>query len=588
MSAQLSKPVNPRVWIRQAIIVGLIGGFVAVSVALQGMVTTLNDRYIISGLIAVGHFMVVLTFFVGGAIVARRSAALGLIPALLSSALYGLVSSALIVVLIAIGTHVNLGIVLINAIPALYTELTFHLGLVVGSFTLVVVGVVAALVAAVIVLWPPRIARAVIFALVWLIALGLIQDLVTTTLSNWKSLTPLVRFLYSRSGLTVPAALVVFVLVALIYYAAPARTRLTSQAAGLPESTRYLARLVPFALVVLLLVALPFLVGLYLSQVLDDVGLYVLMGLGLNIVVGVAGLLDLGYVAFFAIGAYAVGVLTTPDFGHAPFLPSWWLAVPVAIIAATTAGVILGIPVLKMRGDYLAIVTLGFGEIIRILAISDFLKPYIGGAQGILDIAKPVVLWFDRVRPQASLVPTSIIHPEQFYYIILAACLVVAFIATRVKRSRIGRAWMAIREDEDVAEGMGINLVTYKLLAFGMGAAFGGLSGAIFGSQLGSIFPTSFNFIVSVNVLALIIIGGMGNIPGVIIGALVLVGLPELLREFSDYRFLFYGATLVLMMLLRPEGLLPEARRKLELEENRAEVPAPEEERVAIKTMGEP
>ncbi len=586
MVSQPTNAVNPRLWIRQAIIIGLIGGFVAVSIAIQGMVTTFNGRYIISGLIAVGHLLNVLTFFVGGAIVARRSRAFGVAPALLSSALYGLVTAVLLVLFIAIGTHVNLGVVLINAIPPLYAELTFHLGLVVGSIALMILGVIVGLVAALIILLPPRLERAIIFALIWLVALGLLQDLVTTTLANFKSLTPLVRFVFARSGLTPVGALVLFVLIGLIYYVVPARTRLSGRVERLPESTRYLMRLVPFAAVVLLLVAMPFLVGLYLSQVLDDVGLYVLMGLGLNIVVGFAGLLDLGYVAFFAIGAYTVGVLTTPDFGHPPFLPSWWFAVPVAIIAATTAGVILGIPVLKMRGDYLAIVTLGFGEIIRILAISDFLKPYIGGAQGILDIAKPVVVWFNSVRPQVSIGPTPIVHPEQFYYIILAACLVVAFISTRVKRSRIGRAWMAIREDEDVAEGMGINLVTYKLLAFGMGAAFGGLSGAIFGSQLGSIFPTSFNFIVSVNVLALIIIGGMGNIPGVIVGAIVLVGLPELLREFSDYRFLFYGAILVLMMLLRPEGLLPEARRRLELEENREEVPAPEEEHVAIKEMG--
>jgi branched-chain amino acid transport system permease protein len=260
-------------------------------------------------------------------------------------------------------------------------------------------------------------------------------------------------------------------------------------------------------------------------------------------------------VAFFALGAYTVGVLTSPDFGHASIVTSWWLALPFGIVAAMITGIILGIPVLRMRGDYLAIVTLGFGEIIRLFALSDFLKPYIGGAQGVNDIIKPTVG------------PIQIVSPPEFYYLILGGCLLVAFVAIRVKDSRLGRAWMAIREDEDVAQAMGINLVTTKLLAFAMGASFGGLSGALFGSKLGSIYPQSFNLIVSINVLSLIIIGGMGSIPGVVVGALALVGIPELLREFSDFRILLYGLTLVVMMLTRPEGLVPAATVRRELHE---------------------
>jgi branched-chain amino acid transport system permease protein len=219
------------------------------------------------------------------------------------------------------------------------------------------------------------------------------------------------------------------------------------------------------------------------------------------------------------------------------------------------AGAILGIPVLNMRGDYLAIVTLGFGEIIRLVALSDWLKPLIGGSNGITRIPKPEAfgLAFD--------------DPQKLYYIVLAGCLVAAFIATRLKYSRLGRNWMAIREDEDVAQAMGIDLVRNKLLAFATGAALSGLAGAIFASKLTSIYPHSFNLLVSINVLAVIIVGGLGSIPGVIVGALVLVGLPELLREFAEYRLLVYGAVLVFMMLKRPEGLLPEARRKLELHE---------------------
>jgi branched-chain amino acid transport system permease protein len=221
------------------------------------------------------------------------------------------------------------------------------------------------------------------------------------------------------------------------------------------------------------------------------------------------------------------------------------------------SGVILGIPVLNMRGDYLAIVTLGFGEIIRILVLSDFLRPWLGGAQGIGKI------------PKASIFGFEFASPPQIYYLILAGCFLAAFISYRLRDSRLGRAWMAVREDEDVAQAMGINLVTTKLLAFASGAGFSALSGAIFASKLASVYPHSFNVMISINVVCLIIVGGMGSIPGVIVGSIALVGLPELLREFSEYRLLVYGAALVAMMLLKPEGLWPEKVRRRELEEFR-------------------
>jgi len=301
-----------------------------------------------------------------------------------------------------------------------------------------------------------------------------------------------------------------------------------------------------------ILLILPLLLGNYLAEVTNNVLIYVLMGFGLNIVVGFAGLLDLGYVAFFAIGAYTMAILTsTGGLGVAGM--SFWLAIPICVLVAVIFGVTLGIPVLRMRGDYLAIVTLGFGEIIRILALSDLLKPFIGGAQGILQINKPSIFGIDLVQP------------AQFYYVVLAGCLLAAFVSWRLSESRLGRQWMALREDEDVAEAMGINLVKTKLLAFGIGAAFSGLSGAIFASKLTSIFPHSFGLLVSINVLCLIIVGGMGSLPGVVVGALVLVGLPELLREFAEYRLLAYGALLFVMMLAKPEGLWPSAVRKREL-----------------------
>jgi branched-chain amino acid transport system permease protein len=270
-------------------------------------------------------------------------------------------------------------------------------------------------------------------------------------------------------------------------------------------------------------------------------------------VVGFAGLLDLGYVAFFAIGAYVMGVLTSQGALGLDAGFTFWTALPISVIVATLFGIVLGVPVLGMRGDYLAIVTLGFGEIIRVIAVSDVFKEIFGGAQGILQIPKP------------NFFGTELVQPGQLYYVILGGVLLALFIATRLRDSRLGRQWMALREDEDVAEAMGMNLVNTKLMAFATGAAFSGLSGAIFASKLTSIFPHSFNLIISINVLALIIVGGVGSIPGVFAGALILVGLPELLREFAEYRMLIYGTLLIVMMLFKPEGFLPDERRKREL-----------------------
>jgi branched-chain amino acid transport system permease protein len=237
--------------------------------------------------------------------------------------------------------------------------------------------------------------------------------------------------------------------------------------------------------------------------------------------------------------------------------------------------VILGLPVLKMRGDYLAIVTLGFGEIVRLLALSDWLRPWFGGSQGIQLIAQPRI---------GNLVLNT---QQELYYLFLLGVGIVAFVAWRLRDSRVGRTWMALREDEDVAIAMGINHVTTKLMAFATGALFSGIAGTIFAAKLQSVYPHSMSFLVSINVLCLIIIGGMGSIPGVFVGALVLMGSPELLREFAEYRYLVYGALLMAMMLTRPEGLWPEARRRLELHESiepTAAVVHPQPEITAGKT----
>ena len=286
----------------------------------------------------------------------------------------------------------------------------------------------------------------------------------------------------------------------------------------------------------------------YWVRVVGYTGLYIILGLGLNVVVGFAGLLDLGYVAFYAIGAYTFALLAG---GHFDIHLSFWLIIPIAGLLASLAWILLGLPVLKMRGDHLAIVTLGFGEIIRLLATN--LTGFTNGSQGLYNLDKPSLFGF------------ILKSGTNFYYLIFVLVLIIFFVVNRLDRSRIGRAWIAIREDEDVAQMMGVNTTFYKLLAFAIGALIGGLGGSVVAAWQGSIFPDNFNLFVSINVLCLIIIGGMGSIPGVIIGSFALIALPDILREFATYRLLIFGLLLVIMMIARPEGFIPSRRRQLEL-----------------------
>jgi branched-chain amino acid transport system permease protein len=301
---------------------------------------------------------------------------------------------------------------------------------------------------------------------------------------------------------------------------------------------------------VLLVSILPLLLGNYWAQILGNIGIYIMLGIGLNVVVGFAGLLDLGYVAFFAIGAYGYALFASPQFDlHVPF----WFMLPGCVAMAATGGALIGIPVLRMRGDYLAIVTLGFGQIVRI--VLNNLDPITNGPRGLLRIDPPMLGSF------------PINSPVRWYYLILAGILISVLIADRLNNSRVGRAWIAMREDQDAASVTGINVTKYKLLAFIIGASFAGVGGAIFAARQGAIFPENFSLMVSINVLCLIIIGGMGSIPGVIIGAVVLIGLPEVLRGMQQYRMLAFGALLVATMIFRPTGLIPSVRRKMEFKE---------------------
>jgi len=556
---------------QQVVKIGLSGGVVGVLLSLIGMVETFDQRHIISDVISMGQALLLLVALFTGYLAAQRTTRSEPSVVLASSVLAGLIVGSLLALLVSVGSLVNLRAVLINASPVLYRLLTFGQETQTGAFLIVGVGAFSGGLAGLLYLLPDLPRRAVTTALGVVVMTGVLQDLLRPTFAVWGPLSVINEWLFAAKGLTTNSSVALFVLTAAsVYFWLKRGSAVRTGFQRLPPAGQRILQISGFLLLFLLLLALPQILGLFLSEVLTIVGLYVLMGLGLNIVVGFAGLLDLGYVAFFAIGAYTMGVLTSPELGF--FQLSFWEALPFAVIMGVISGVLLGIPVLKMRGDYLAIVTLGFGEIVRILVLSDFLRPWLGGSQGIGKIAR------------GSIGGIEFVSPQQLYYIFLVGCLLAGFISLRLRDSRLGRAWMAMREDEDVAQAMGINLVVTKLLAFATGAAFSALGGAIFASKLGSVYPHSFNVMISINVVCLIIVGGMGSIPGVLVGAIALVGLPELLREFAEYRLLVYGAALVAMMLLKPEGLWPEAVHRRELQE--AEAREAESELVAAPVTG--
>ncbi len=541
---------------------GLIAGLVALSVSAIGMVQTFDGRDIIAGVLSLGQLLLFSAPLAAGYIVRRRQARQGPAIGLLLSLLAGLVASLPVAVLVLLAVNIsNLRSKLVNVSPQLIETLTFGEGTTTGLLMLAGIMAALGLVGGLLELLPARFRRPLLLGVLWTLVIGMLSEVL---LGVFRSLlganaSQLSRALFGARGLLLTPAIVIFVLISALAFlwgsSAGDSVRALSGRRG--AKTARPVRIITLLIFFAILAFLPTILGRYLTQVLDNVGLFILMGLGLNIVVGFAGLLDLGYVAFYAIGAYTMGILTsTGSLGIAQM--SFWEALPFAVGASVLAGILLGTPVLRMRGDYLAIVTLGFGEIIRVLATSDLLKPYIGGAQGVLNITKPPM-------PEAVVSGARLVQPEHFYYLILAACLLAAFVSWRLRDSRLGRQWMAMREDEDVAEAMGIHLVKTKLLAFATGAAFSGLAGAIFASQIGSIYPHSFNLIISINTLSLIIVGGIGSLPGVVVGALVLIGLPELLREFAEYRYLMYGALLIAMMVARPEGLWPSPIRRREL-----------------------
>ena len=561
---------------RRAVRVGLIGAVGLIYLALTGMIEKFDGRNLIGSFLTLGNLLIALPPLLAGylatrprLVAGRREAAApraALTAGLISGALAGGVTAAGIALVEALPEGAVRRI-FIQVSPELVSILTFDRGVPAGLAVLLVFGAVLGLLGAGFRVLPDRISRPLGVGSAVTVAFALLQRIIPPLLFELGLDT---RWLYSPIllGLTIPGALAVFAVSAGLSALWSARGPVVRERVEkLPPARRRLLNGTSLLLMAVALVLLPQLIGSTLSQVLGQVGVFLLMGLGLNIVVGYAGLLDLGYVAFFATGAYltalftganrvtSIGDLVAPAFVlHLNF----YLAVPLVIVVTALVGVLIGAPVLRLRGDYLAIVTLGFGEIARVLVQSSWLQDYTGGPQGLRDVTDAAIGGF------------GFRDPQPFFYLVLVFCVLAIFVSQRLASSRVGRAWNAMREDELAAEAMGVSTIKYKLLAFAMGAAVGCLSGTLFAVQIGSIASGSFTILVSITVLAIVILGGMGSIPGVIVGTLLLIGLPGLLDEFEEYRLLIYGAALILIMILRPQGLIPNVRRMRELQEDEA------------------
>jgi len=574
--------------------IALIAGAVTVSAAMIGLLETFDERDILTDLLTLGEILLFASAPVASYIAIQKLRS----PTAGSSLAHGLAAGFAVVLpvwllLLLSQFWASMREAFINVSPTLIEILTLRQStFIVGALLLGAGFAVLGLVGALFSRLPSLLQRALLTGVGWVIGIGLLSEILVDILRP-RIGRPMTAIVFGSKGLHLWPAFILFAVIVIVtlFWRQWGGNQYQRVRNGMSSTQLRWTQRVQITLGAIVLLILPSFVGVYLSEIVNNIGLYILMGLGLNIAIGLAGLLDLGYVTNFAVGAYVMAILTSngalgieesAGIGGITF----WMALPISVLTAMIAGFVLSLPVLRMRGDYLAITTLGFGEIIRILVRSDWLKPLIGGAQGILQIPQAAITgWFSDIL-SFIFVPASMFlsrfginllevnsngdilfdTPPQLYYLLILACLLMLFISVRLNGSRIGRQWMAMREDEDVAGAMGIDTTKAKIIAFTLSAASGGLAGAIFAVKLGSIYPHSFQLLISINVLALIIVGGMGSIPGIVVGAFALIGLPELLREFAEFRLLFYGIALMAMMLVRPEGLWPSATRRRELQ----------------------
>ncbi|MCH2621151.1 MAG: branched-chain amino acid ABC transporter permease [Acidimicrobiales bacterium] len=548
---------------------GSICALSQVFICLVGLPAELDRRILIKSTLSLGYLFIIWVPLVFGYVVSKMVELEGIEnpkpgPAdLLSGAVTGLLGGLGLVILMLGIDNFDLRDPLLNWNPRLFRLLTFENGIGFGSMVWLLSGVGLGTLGAALHQMTSRIRKMTAYATFGLFILAVLEDVIDD-LSEGLRLEWLSDMIYDKKGgVTVTSAIVIAVVLALIPMVTRGKIKekVTQYRSNEDPSDQQRNSIILFALVAVVFLVLPWFLGGIVNELLANVGLFLLLALGLNIVVGLAGLLDLGYVAFFAVGGYTTAVFTSPNSPWFSPETHFGISLLAVVVMATLAGLLIGAPVIRMRGDYLAIVTLGFGEIIRLLFLSDWLKPYLGGSQGITNI------------PGIDLGPWEVrgADPRSVFYMVLAFCVLAIYVSWRLQGSRLGRAWMAIREDESVAEVMGINTVNSKLMAFVVGAVLASFSGAVLAAKVGSVFPKSFEILVSIIILVVVIVGGMGSITGVMVGSLVLIGIlggprqPGLLQEFQNYKLLIYGALLVFMMLKRPEGLVPTARRTREL-----------------------
>ena len=558
-------------WVR----IGAAAGIVTIFLALVGLIGGFTEVYLIGDEVTFAALMLLLPPFVAGLVAAaprveggeRREmrSSEAAVAAAVAGAAAGAVFAIAVVLADWIGDE-RIRSVFLNVTPQMMDFVTFGQATVLGAVAIVVISSVAGVLAGVLRVAPGVVRRPLTAAILAILVFGFLQRVIPIALDQLK----LERdWLYSTTfdGLTWIGALAVGVVaagVSLLSTRYGSRLRGSVTRVGGPDGPAISPmRLLAGAIALALLIAAPLLLGSVISEVLGTVMIFALLGIGLNIVVGYAGLLDLGYVFFFALGAYSLALLTGATLNAFGIPPepvisgslNFYVAIPIVMVIAAAAGLLVGAPVLRLRGDYLALVTLGLGEMVTVLVGSPWLVPLVGGPSGMRGIT------------DAAIGGLAFRDPQRFYYLALAFVGLAAFVSWRLAASRVGRAWTAMREDEQTADAMGISTTLFKLLAFAIGGAIGSLGGALFAVKIGSLTPASFQVLVSIQVLGLVILGGIGSIPGVIVGALVLVGLPGLLREFEEYRFLAYGAAVVAIMVLRPQGLIPNVRRSRELQD---------------------
>jgi len=461
------------------------------------------------------------------------------VTGLLAAILAGATAGAGLTLLVAMVRAANLRWIFISLMPVTLNRIGYGLPDGEAAGWLAFGGAVAASLGSACVLAPPLMRRVILGALGGLVVAGLLRELIRSLVGEYAGIE---GWAISYDGL-LPAGAAVAAAIGVVATVRPGR----AQYHALPKP----GRLGIQAALLVLLLCIPAMTNDFVAQVMMLICLYTLMSLGLNIELGLAGLVDLGFVAFFAVGAYTVALLTSPTSSLAVHL-TFFEALPFAVVVASVSGFFFGLPVLKVRGDYLAIATLGLGEIIRVLVLSDMLKPLLGGAQGIVNVPKP------------DLFGMVLGSPTRMFYMTAIIAASAGYCAWRLQHSGLGRRWLAVREDEDVAQALGIHLVQVKLSAYTLGAAFAGLAGGIFASMTGSVFPQSFQLLVSVNVLAILVVGGIGSLPGVLVGAITLIGAPEVLRDLGEYRYLIYGLVVIAVVRLKPEGLSPKAIKSRE------------------------